>query len=820
MTMMKRSCNSRLLAAMAMSVIVSLGTVWAGDISVAPTGSDANPGTADKPLATLSRALDRVKASPGRRAEPINVILRGGVYYLPETLVIPTEVSGTKDAPVTITAAPGEMPVISGGRKLELAWKPGKDGVMEAQTPAGLVIDQLWINGKRQCMARYPNRIPGKNVFDRWDLNQRGAKGKTEDPAEDALATERIARWQEPAGGYVHAMHRALWGDMHWLIMGKKADGSLDLVGGWQNNRPSPMHGVFRFVENIREELDAAGEWFHDARANVLYFIPEAGTDLKTATVEIVRLAHLIEFQGTKEKPVQFVELRGLTFRHAARTFMDNKEPLNRSDWTIYRGGAVLFNGAADCTVADCTFDQLGGNTIFVNNWNRRVAIRGCLIHDSGANGVAFAGDPKAVRSPLFRYGPQNYKTLDRTPGPLTDNFPADCLVEDCLITRTGRDEKQTAGVQISMSQDITVRHCSIYEMPRAGVNISEGNWGGHLIEFCDIFDTVLETGDHGSFNSWGRDRYWTPNIEEGDKQVAADPSLPLLDVVKPIRIRNNRWRCDHGWAVDLDDGSSNYEISNNLMLFSALKLREGFYRKVFNNIVVGDSVGLHCWYADSRDEICHNIFSSAYQPIRMPKGKWGKTIDRNFFNAGERDARAFQEFGCDANSVAGDPQFMDPAKGDYRVKDGSPALAIGFKNFPMDQFGVRKPELRKIARTPDLTPPSPRTPRSTKTTLGKAPKKETVWLQAKVILVEGDALSAFGVSLNETGFQLLDVPAGSPLANAGMKTNDLILRINGQALKALADLERLPKATAAKPLDIEFIRSQLSYSPIAVQLR
>jgi len=236
--------------------------------------------------------------------------------------------------------------------------------------------------------------------------------------------------------------------------------------------------------------------------------------------------------------------------------------------------------------------------------------------------------------------------------------------------------------------------------------------------------------------------------------------------------------------------------------------LREGFYRKVFNNIVVGDSVGLHCWYADSRDEIHHNIFSGPYRPIRMPKGKWGKTIDRNFFNADERDARAFREFGCDANSVAGDPQFIDPAKGDYRVKDGSPALAIGFKNFPMNQFGVRKPELRKIAKTPVLIAPPPKSDRARKGLESIGPKKEALWLQAMVLQVEGNALSAFGVSLDETGFQLLDVPAGSPLAKAGMKTNDLILRINGQALKTLADLEKPQKAAAGKPLNIEFIRN------------
>ena len=121
-----------------------------------------------------------------------------------------------------------------------------------------------------------------------------------------------------------------------------------------------------------------------------------------------------------------------------------------------------------------------------MNNYNRRVLVRGCYIHDSGGNGVALVGDPKAVRNPLFEYNQrQDYASIDKTPGPQSDNYPADCTVEDCLITRIGRVEKQAAGVQISMAQGITVRHCSIYEVPRAGINISEGTFGGHVIEFC-----------------------------------------------------------------------------------------------------------------------------------------------------------------------------------------------------------------------------------------------------------------------------------------------------------------------------------------------
>jgi hypothetical protein len=295
----------------------------------------------------------------------------------------------------------------------------------------------------------------------------------------------------------------------------------------------------------------------------MLYFYPPDGLDLAKAAVEIVRLRHLIEFRGTQAQPVKFVTLRGFTFRHAARKFMDTKEPLARSDWKIYRGGAVFLNGTEDCAIADCAFDQVGGNTIFVNDYNRRVAIRGCLIADSGVSGVAFVGDPEAARSPLLAHQRQAYESIDKTPGPQMDNYPADCLVEDCLITRIGRFEKQTAGIQISMSQAITVRHCSIYEVPRAGINISEGTLGGHLIEGCDVFDTVLETDDHGSFNSWGRDRFWRLDHAPEDDLSR----LALLDAVKPTILRNNRWRCDHGWDVDLDDGSSNYEIYNNLML-------------------------------------------------------------------------------------------------------------------------------------------------------------------------------------------------------------------------------------------------------------
>ena len=111
------------------------------------------------------------------------------------------------------------------------------------------------------------------------------------------------------------------------------------------------------------------------------------GVNLKKATVEGVNLRELIEFSGSKQNPVKYITVKGITFRHTQRTFMDTKEPVVRSDWAIYRGGAILFNGAENCGLDDCFMDQLGGNAVFVNNYNRHISITGCHIYKAGANG-------------------------------------------------------------------------------------------------------------------------------------------------------------------------------------------------------------------------------------------------------------------------------------------------------------------------------------------------------------------------------------------------------------------------------------------------
>ena len=759
---------------------------------VSPSGNDANPGTLEKPFATLQRAQQAVRQKRG------DVYLRGGTYYLTAPLVFTASDSGTKDDPVVFRNYRDEHPVINGGIRLgDLDWKPFREGILQAQVPEDLQTEEIFINGERQILARYPNFDPKAKYFDGF--------------AADAISEQRAARWSDPGGGYYHAMHPAFWGDFTWRITGKDASGKPQLEGGWQNNRGAAAHEQVRFVENIFEELDAPGEWFLNSKTHTLYFHPPAGLDLKHAVVEATRLRTLVEFRGDEAHPVKWIMLRGLTFRQAARTVMDNREPLLRSDWTIYRGGAVFFNGAEDCALEDSFVDQVGGNAVFVNNYNRRVTIRGTQIAKAGASGICFVGDPQAARSPMFNYyHVQDLDKIDRTPGPKTNNYPADCLVEDCLIHLTGRVEKQTAGVEIDLAQSITVRHCSIYDMPRAGINIGDGCWGGHVIEWCDVFDTVKETGDHGSFNSWGRDRFWRPNIDEVNAWVKQVSDLPLLDVVKPIKLINNRWRCDHGWDIDLDDGSSNYEIRNNLCLRGGIKNREGFKRVVENNILVDGGYDPHVWYAECGDVFRRNIVWTAYRPANMPPPPWGAEMDHNLVHrdgaTGTAPASELRkQSGRDAYSIVADARFADPARGDYRVDDGSPALALGFVNFPMDRFGVRKPELKAMARVPQL----PRGGAAAPLAAARAADPAT-WLGASVrnVLNEGE-MSAFGLP-GVTGVLVLDVPAESALANAGLRKNDVILSVNdGKTADTAALLRLAPESPAGSPLKIEVSRDQ-----------
>ncbi len=787
--------TTRIIPAVACAlIIIMLSPAIAVEIHVAVSGDDAAAGTSQHPVATIARAQELAR---NYQQQPVTILLQTGTYYLDKPIVFDQRDSRSKEAPLLLRPVPGDKVILSGGQRLRPEWRPYRGAIMQTRVPMSCRFDQLFVAGKRQHMARYPNYDPDAQYFQGF--------------SPDCTSPERVRGWQNPIGGLLHAMHRSLWGDMHWQITGRTAEGQLELVGGWQNNRQMGAHKDYRFVENIFDELDAPGEWYLDAAQSILFYYPPADVNLADCACEVVRLPHLLELRGTAQAPVRYITVEGLTLTHTTRTFMQNKEPLLRSDWTTYRGGAILFAGAEDCAVRDCVVDQVGGNAVFVSNYNRRIEIARCRIADAGANAISFVGNSASLRSPLFEYHQRaELDAIDKTPGPESDDYPADCKVEDCLIYRNGRVEKQTAGVNICTAECITVRHVSIYDCPRAGINICNGAFGGHVIEFCDVFDTVKETGDHGSFNSWGRDRFWHPDRGVTERWVQQYEDMPTWDCRKTIILRNNRWRCDHGWDIDLDDGSSNYRIYNNLCLAGGIKLREGYFRDVFNNVLVDYTFCPHVWYQHCRTSFRSNIiWQDRYATAGMNATDQVQAIDHNLVHIpglAPRPARGLQEFGGDRVSMAADAMFLDPESGDYRVHGDSPAIKLGFQNFDMNRFGVRDPQLRALARTPPL----PGTLAAAGIESGgwgrryRAPSTAN-WLGAKLKEIgdEGE-MSALGLG-DRDGVLVVDVAAGSVARLSGLRKNDVIRRLNGDIVSNLKAFATKWNAVQ-RPADVELV--------------
>lgn len=764
-------------------LLLSFWTCIGQTLFVSTTGNDENAGTKALPLKTLTRAIT---LALGHKNADVNIEIFSGNYPIGQTINIYAK--DYKLRSLTIRAYGNERVILSGSQDIKPDWKASKEGALFSKMDPGESFDQLFMDGKLLHMARYPDFDSTAKVFN--------------GTAPDAISEERVAKWANPEGGYIHTLHQSEWGDFHYLIHGKDQHGKLVYEGGWQNNRPAKMHAKYRYVENIFEELDAPGEWFYDNKNKILYLIPPTGSDPSKVQFSVSRLTDLIHIRGSVAAPVKNVTIQGIDFVKTSRSFMQVKEPLLRSDWRIFRSGAILLDGTENINIRDCNFYNLGGSAVFVSNYNMATKIINNHIYNIGANAIAFVGNAAAVRSPSFHYSEfVPFDKTDSTPGPKGRDFPQDCEASGNLIHNIGMIEKQSAGVEIAMSSKILVSHNSIYKVPRAGINISEGTWGGHIIEFNDVFDTVLETGDHGAFNSWGRDRYWRPNRNTIDSIVAAKPGIELLDVINPITIRNNRFRCDHGWDIDLDDGSSNYLIYNNVCLSGGLKLREGYLRKVYNNIIINNTFHPHVWLKNSRDIFKNNVVTSAYAPILMKN--WGQEIDYNFFLS-EQALSETRKLNTDRNSSWEKPMFRNANIGDYHLNAGSIAVKGGFRNFEMDNFGVIKPSLKKIARKPEITALA-------------ATFNKTEGVSAGVPFLGGELAdvnglgdrSAYGLP-DENGAIVVTVGTNSLLLKSGLMPRDVIRAANGKTIRKVQDLLAVYESDKEKTsIQIEIMRNQ-----------
>ncbi|GAG72268.1 unnamed protein product, partial [marine sediment metagenome] len=169
--------------------------------------------------------------------------------------------------------------------------------------------------------------------------------------------------------------------------------------------------------------------------------------DLKKALVEASVLQQVVRFVGTQDEPIRYITLDGFRITHTASTFLEQYSVPSLSDWAIHRGGTVFLKGARNCTIQNCFFDAVGGNAVFMNNYNRDNMVTGCRFTETGDSAICFVG------------------SLELTNG-TQRNFPYECKATNNLIHDCGVFGKQIAGVYISRAKRITAGHNLMYNMP------------------------------------------------------------------------------------------------------------------------------------------------------------------------------------------------------------------------------------------------------------------------------------------------------------------------------------------------------------------
>ena len=136
----------------------------------------------------------------------------------------------------------------------------------------------------------------------------------------------------------------------------------------------------------------------------------------------------------------------------------------------------------------------------------------------------------------------------------------------------------------------------------------------------------------------------------------------------------------------------------------------------------------------------------------------------------------------------------------------GSPRwlLVLGFVNFPMDRFGVQKPALKALARTPVLPGQKPAAASGARDITPRS------WLGASVRnIADKGEMSALGLP-GVAGVLVLEVPADSVLAKGGLQKGDVILSVNGSKTADVgALLQQAPAVGDVQSLALVVSRQQ-----------
>ncbi|MDR1959112.1 MAG: right-handed parallel beta-helix repeat-containing protein [Planctomycetaceae bacterium] len=553
---------------------------------VAVDGNTSNNGTEFSPFASLSQARDAIRKlrekGGGRLPRGgVEVIIRGGLYPVRETVTFNAGDSGTVDAPIVYRNFAGETPVFCGGVNLKktAGGKPVFQKVTDTEILASLrdevqehlmVADlkslgihdkivpigergfgksgpsaapwfNVYVNGKPQQIARYPNYnaehpndcfLKTGKVTDGngtpFNSNSLSAKAN---PGVFEYHDERVSRFANQKDVWLFGYWMHLWAaNSHQAakINTEKKQITTASPDGYGFREGMPF-----YVFNLLSEMDAPGEWYFDRGTNRLYILPpleENGQpmDLNAAEVELPIFA---------DSAVQCQNLSHVTFFGLTMT--------------DFAGTPFQADGGDRLLVAGCTFERIGCWAVSMTG-GKRNGVYGCDMRQLGGGGVHLSGG--------------NPKTLEC----------GDCFVENCTVQHFTIVDRVYAPAVSMDGVGNRIAHNRFEDSPHHGIRM-----GGydHKVEYNRINRVVQESDDQSGLDMWGdplcrgngiRYNYWS-NI--GNKwDVAGQAGIRLDDMISGVQMFGNIFvRCSggHFGAVQIHGGKDNV-AENNLIVDSS----------------------------------------------------------------------------------------------------------------------------------------------------------------------------------------------------------------------------------------------------------
>ena len=625
----------------------------------------------DGPFATISRARNAVRRIKAKRplTKPVTVMIRGGTYFLGDTLIFTQQDSGTKNCPITYTAYPGEKPILSGGRKIAGPWKTYKDKILVCTVRQvkddKWIFRQLFVDGKRQRRSRIPNTgfYKMEKPIDRIAFKYK--EGSFE-------------KWRNLNDVEVIVCHS--WNESRLLISELDQQQRIVRFVDAKARHPINWSGATLnqyYIENVLEGLDEPGEWYLDKHTGKLYYWPNK----KIQDLEVIApvLNQLMRFQGNagKNEYVQHVEIRGLTFSDADWILPENGYPDCGDVGDIVKPSAITLDGVRYCTFKDNLVKNVGTYAIEVNGYGNRIV--GNEIYDVGSGGI------------------------------ISRNFNDEHnVISYNHIHHCGVVYHSAVGVNIDDGGG-TVAHNLIHDMPHSGIYTR--HWStktqplgrrnqeqGLVIEYNEIYNCSQILDD-------------TAGIFVRDSDIIIRNNL-IHDVYC-------QGRCP-GWGIYLGCETRNTRLENNIVYRTTESVHVWYKDRnitLENNIFI-DGKRTQINYQNPRNMRHENIkflrniiyySDPAASLFRISGARSAPVVsDYNiFFCPGEcicRDAviqgmsgidtwEKWQEAGFDFHSVVDDPLFLDAANDVYFLDPNSPAFELGFKTIDYSTVGLRGKE-------------------------------------------------------------------------------------------------------------------------------